>query len=167
MTITVIQLLTFCTARVLYYPVLLCDSEFENHNVNVCDVPQHYFTPSGHHTEGRHCPDSLTGVWLGVGAGATGDEHTSDQNHKWVPSHLHSVRRSTRLADFDIPWLPQWEGQGGVEAVARLCHLQAQKSIRFWSKYVGHHETVDVLRHKEVCPLNLHCFLQPRHYHSH
>ena len=44
-SLTVIQLLTFCTARVLYYPVLLCDSEFENHNVNVCDVPQHYFTP--------------------------------------------------------------------------------------------------------------------------
>ena len=44
-SITVIQLLTFCTARVSYYPVLLCDSEFENHNVNVCDVPQHYFTP--------------------------------------------------------------------------------------------------------------------------
>ena len=108
---------------------------------------------------------SLHGVWLGVGAGATGDEHTSDRNHNWVPSHLHSVRRSTRLADADIPWLPQWEGQGGVEAVAQLCHLQAQESIRFWSKYVGHHETVDVLRHKEVCPLNLHCFLQPRHYH--
>ena len=26
---------------------------------------------------------SLHGVWLGVGAGATGDEHTSDRNHNW------------------------------------------------------------------------------------
>ena len=35
---------------------------------------------------------SLTGVWLGVGAGATGDEYTSDRNHDWVPSHHNWVQ---------------------------------------------------------------------------